>query len=142
EFLLDAVALAALGLIADVVPLQDENRIFVKHGLARIQSAPTSGVRALIESASLTAGAPLRSEDVAFKLAPRLNAAGRLGCARLVVELLTTPSEARARDLATYLEGENAKRQQTERRIAAEAREMIASGAYADAPALVLASPD
>src|SRR5262249_2651100 len=80
EFLLDAVGLAALGLIADVVPLHDENRIFVKHGLARIQASPSVGVRALLESAGLQAGAPLKAEDVAFKLAPRLNAAGRLGC--------------------------------------------------------------
>src|SRR5262245_48026792 len=90
EFLLDAVGLASLGLIADVVPLHDENRIFVKHGLARIKVSPTVGVRALVESAGLVPGRALKAEDVAFKLAPRLNAAGRLGCARLVVELLTT----------------------------------------------------
>ncbi len=67
EFLLDGVALAALGLIADVVPLQDENRIFVKHGLARIRTSPSIGVKALLESAGLAAGRAIKAEDVAFK---------------------------------------------------------------------------
>jgi single-stranded-DNA-specific exonuclease len=141
ETLLDAVALAALGLVADVMPLQDENRVLVKHGLHRLAQQPTPGLKALVEAAGL-GGKPVRAEDVAFKLAPRLNSAGRLGCARLVVELLTTPSEARARDLATYLEKQNQKRQFTERQVLAAAREQVAGGACADAPALVLASPD
>lgn len=140
ELLLDAVALAALGLVADVMPLLDENRILVKHGLTRLRSKPTPGLKALLDSAGLGEAASIRAEDVAFKLAPRLNAAGRLGCARLVVDLLTTPSSERARDLATYLEGQNQQRQATERKITAEAREQ-AEG-YADQPALVLASPD
>lgn len=141
ETLLNAVALAALGLVADVMPLQDENRVLVKHGLHRLTQHPTPGLQALVDVAGLT-GKSLRAEDVAFKLAPRLNAAGRLGCARLVVELLTTPSAARARDLATYLEGQNQKRQYAEREVLSAARAMIASGEFADAPALVLASAD
>lgn len=142
EFLLDAVALASLGLIADVVPLQDENRIFVKHGLARIRSSPSVGVKALLESAGLTPGKPIKAEDVAFKLAPRLNAAGRLGCARLVVELLTTTNVTKARDLAAYLDGQNRDRQSLERKIGAQAREMLEKPGLADSPAIVLASGD
>jgi single-stranded-DNA-specific exonuclease len=138
EFLLDAVALAALGLVADVVPLHDENRVYVRHGLRRLSEKPTIGLAALLEAAGI-AGKPVRAEDVAFKLAPRLNAAGRLGCARLVVELLTTPSPQRARDLATYLESQNQQRQQIERKIAAQARELATDGPHRDAPALVLA---
>jgi len=138
ETLLDAVGLAALGLVADVMPLQDENRVIVKHGLHRLAHQPTPGLKALVEAAGL-GGKPVRAEDVAFKLAPRLNSAGRLGCARLVVELLTTPSEARARDLAAYLERQNQKRQFTERQVMAVAREQIARGDIASAPALVLA---
>jgi single-stranded-DNA-specific exonuclease len=141
EFLLDAVGMAALGLIADVVPLHDENRVLVRHGLRRIAEKPTVGLSALLEAAGL-AGKSVRAEDVAFKLAPRLNAAGRLGCARLVVELLTTPSPQRAKDLATYLESQNQQRQQIERRITARAREMVVDGPQRDAPALVLASDD
>ncbi|MBX7105355.1 MAG: single-stranded-DNA-specific exonuclease RecJ [Gemmataceae bacterium] len=140
ERLLDAVALTALGLVADVMPLHDENRILVKHGLARMKHRPTPGLRALIDAAGLGEAASIRAEDIAFKLAPRLNAAGRLGCARLVVDLLTTPSSERAKDLATFVEGQNQQRQQTERKIVAEAKEQAAQ--YDGQPALVLASPD
>ncbi len=126
EFLLDSVALAALGLVADVMPLRDENRVLVRFGLARLRESPSVGLKALLESTSLGAQRPLRAEDISFKLAPRLNAVGRLGCARLVVDLLTTPSAARAAELARYLEEQNAERQRLERRILAEARERVA----------------
>jgi single-stranded-DNA-specific exonuclease len=142
EQLLDAVALAALGIVADVVPLHDENRILVRHGLHRLGKAPPLGLRALAASAGLADGAGLRAADVGFKLAPRLNAAGRLGCARLVVELLTTTSPERAQDLARYLEEQNLKRQQMERRVLAEARDQAAAFDPATAPALVLAHAD
>src|SRR5205807_4720483 len=79
EFLLNSLALAALGLVADVVPLLDENRIFVRHGLARLREAPTPGLKALLDGAGLTDKAQLCADDIAFKLAPRLNAVGRLG---------------------------------------------------------------
>ena len=68
EFLLDAVALAALGLVADVVPLQDENRILVRHGLARLKTQPPLGMKALIESAQLAANATLRGKTSPFAL--------------------------------------------------------------------------
>jgi single-stranded-DNA-specific exonuclease len=142
EFLLDAVALAALGLVADVVPLHDENRVYVRHGLRRLSTQPTVGLKALLDAAGLGEAKTIRAEDVAFRLAPRLNAAGRLGCARLVVELLTTASPQRAKDLATYLESQNQQRQQIERKMVAQAREMALDGQYRDAPALVLAAGD
>src|SRR5262245_38717271 len=93
-----------------------------------------------MESAGLSPGKMLKAEDVAFKLAPRLNAAGRLGCARLVVELLTTTNVSKARDLATYLDGQNRERQALERRMVAQAREMLEKPAYANLPAIVLAN--
>jgi single-stranded-DNA-specific exonuclease len=142
QFLLDAVALAAMGLVADVVPLHDENRVYVKHGLHRLGTAPTIGLKALLETAGLDDAKAIRAEDVAFRLAPRLNAAGRLGCARLVVELLTSPSPHRAREIATYLETQNQQRQQIERKIAAQAREMVRDGPNRDDAAIVLASTD
>lgn len=141
ELLLDCVGLAALGLVADVVPLQDENRIFVKHGLARLCTRPPLGLKALIEASKLKDG-HVKSEDISFKLAPRLNAAGRLGCALLVVELLTTKSPVKAREIAECLDGYNSQRQTIERRIGTQAREMIAEHAMADLPALVLGSAD
>src|SRR5262249_55512798 len=125
EFLLDSVALAALGMVADYVPLRDENRIIVHHGLARLGQAPSIGLKALLDAAGLGEKAGLCATDISFALAPRLNAAGRLGCARLVVELLTTPSRERAVDLARFLEAQNAKRQQIERRILEQAHEQL-----------------
>ncbi|MCS6851278.1 MAG: single-stranded-DNA-specific exonuclease RecJ [Gemmataceae bacterium] len=138
NFLLEAVTLAALGLVADVVPLYDENRILVRHGLQRLWPAPSLGLHALIQEAGLANLPTIRAEDVGFKLAPRLNAAGRLGCARLVVELLTTASAQRAADLARFLEGQNQQRQQLERRIFAEIRQQLGDD-LDGRPALVLA---
>src|SRR5262249_51007502 len=80
--------------------------------------------------------------DIGYALAPRLNAAGRLGCARLAVELLTTPSPQRAADLARYLEDQNLKRQFMERQILTHARELADAAGVDGAPALVLASSD
>ncbi|CAN5341770.1 single-stranded-DNA-specific exonuclease RecJ [soil metagenome] len=141
EFLLDAVGLAALGLVADVVPLRDENRILVRHGLPRIMSSPSIGLKALIETCSLSSST-LRSEDVSFRIAPRLNAAGRLDCALLVVELLTTRSPTRARELAGILENYNQQRQQIERRITNQAKELVEANGWHDAPAIVLGSAE
>jgi single-stranded-DNA-specific exonuclease len=142
EFLLDAVLLAALGTVADVVPLHDENRIFVRHGLARLRQVPPTGLKALIDAAGLGAKPNLSAADIGYRLAPRLNAAGRLGCARLVVELLTTASHQRAVDLARYLEEQNQQRQQLERRILAQARELVEARDLNGTPALVLASAE
>jgi single-stranded-DNA-specific exonuclease len=140
EFLLDGVALASLGVVADVVPLQDENRILVRHGLNRLRQAPPLGLQALCAAAGLEAGTMLRASDVAFKIAPRLNAAGRLGCARLVVDLLTTTRREQAVDLARYLEEQNTKRQTLERRALTQARQMVEEDGHHERPALVLAS--
>jgi single-stranded-DNA-specific exonuclease len=142
DFLMDAVVLTALGLIADVVPLHDENRIFVRHGLARLQQAPSPGLKALLEAAHLGEKPLLSAEDISYKLAPRLNAVGRLGSARLVIELLTTTSAQRAVDLVRFLEGQNLQRQQVERRILARAREMAAECDLNVTPALVLVDAD
>jgi single-stranded-DNA-specific exonuclease len=142
EFLLDSVVLAALGLVADVVPLHDENRIFVRHGLARLRSQPSPGLKALLEATQLGTKAQLCADDISYKLAPRLNAVGRLGSARLVIELLTTTSAQRAVDLARFLEAQNLQRQQVERRMLARAREMVEAGDLNGTPALVLAHDD
>lgn len=142
ELLTDLVGLAALGLVADVMPLRDENRVFVRHGLKRIAEKPTVGLKALCEAAGLGREKPLTSEDVSFKLAPRVNAAGRLGCARLVVELLTTTNPVKARETALFLEEQNKKRQNIERAIAGEARELIRINGYERDPAIVLAAAE
>jgi single-stranded-DNA-specific exonuclease len=138
EFLLDALLLASLGTVADVVPLYDENRIFVRHGLSRLRDKPSLGLQALLKCAKLDTKVNLGAVDVGYSLAPRLNAAGRLETARLAVELLTTLNAQRADTLADYLERLNHERQLTERRILHEARQLAEQ--EGDAPALVLAS--
>ncbi|HRK30825.1 MAG TPA: single-stranded-DNA-specific exonuclease RecJ, partial [Tepidisphaeraceae bacterium] len=115
-FLLEAMALAALGTIADVVPLIGENRVLARFGLGSVKKSRLTGLRALIESANLT-GEDLDSFHVGFLLAPRLNAAGRMGHAKLAVEMLTTADDARATEIADYLEQQNRLRQQTEKSI-------------------------
>jgi single-stranded-DNA-specific exonuclease len=142
NYLLDALCLATLGLVADVVPLADENRILVRAGLNRLREKPPLGVKALIDSAKINPDGPIRSEDVGFKLAPRLNAAGRLGCARLVVEMLTTSNPARAREVAEYLEGQNGQRQTLERKMVAQAKDLIERDGIDGSAAVVLAHAD
>jgi len=140
ESLLDAMGIAAVGLVADVMPLRGENRIFTRHGLLRLGQRPSLGVQALLDVAKLTD--KVRAEDVGYKIGPRINAAGRLGCARLVVELFTTANPRKARELAEFLEGQNTQRQTIERRITAEAKQIARDRGDADAPAIVLGSPD
>jgi single-stranded-DNA-specific exonuclease len=116
NFLVEATALAGLGTIADVVPLVGENRILAHFGLGGLKQTKLRGLIALIDSAGL-AGQKLDSYDVGFKLAPRLNACGRMGHARLAVEMLTKASDAQAIEIATYLEQQNRARQAVERKI-------------------------
>jgi single-stranded-DNA-specific exonuclease len=139
ELLLDAIGLAALGVIADVMPLQDENRILVRYGLRRLSDVPPLGLHALLEQSGLTPANGVDATTVGFRIAPRLNAAGRLGCARRVVELLTTADPAQAQELARELDELNQQRQALERQLAREAEEQVEREHWNDAPALVLA---
>jgi single-stranded-DNA-specific exonuclease len=116
-FLMRAVGLAAIGTVADVVPLVDENRILVRHGLNCLRHYPTPGLLALEQITGLAKKAQLDCEDVAFTVAPRLNAAGRLGQAPLALELLTTESTERAQKLAEFIHGLNDQRQTLERSV-------------------------
>jgi single-stranded-DNA-specific exonuclease len=125
KFLLDATALTALGTVADVVPLVGENRSVTHFGLGGLKKSTLVGIRALIASAGLT-GQNLDSFDVGFKLAPRLNACGRMGHAALAVEMLTTADEARAAEIATFLEGQNRQRQSIEKKILEQAFAQVA----------------
>jgi len=122
EFLLESIALAALGTVADMVPLLDENRILVRHGLVSLANQPRPGLKAMMQLAELNRKPALTSEDVAFTIAPRLNAAGRLGQAQLAVELLTTDEPQRAQALAEYLHELNSSRQSLEQSIYLAAR--------------------
>jgi single-stranded-DNA-specific exonuclease len=125
RFLLTAVGLAAIGTVADVVPLVDENRLIVRHGLKALREQPTAGIKALMEVTKLHQRASLSSEDIAFMMGPRLNAAGRLGQAPLGVELLLTDEPSRAEWLAEYLHELNGNRDTLERSIQLAATKQI-----------------
>jgi single-stranded-DNA-specific exonuclease len=114
ESLLKLVAIAT---VADVVPLTDENRAIVKHGLEGLRDVRNPGLRALLDSADFKPGAAPSARQVAFQIAPRLNAAGRMDTARTVIELFLTSDAARARELAEQLHGQNADRRQAEEEI-------------------------
>lgn len=117
DFLLKAVGLAALGTVADVVPLVDENRVLVRHGLTSLKNSPSPGLAALLKVTKLDEKPYLDAEDIAFSLAPRLNAAGRLGQAQLAAELLMCDRPDRAMELATYINNLNETRQSLERSV-------------------------
>src|SRR5436190_9671112 len=143
NFLLSAVGLAAIGTIADVVPLLDENRILVHHGLKSLFSQPPLGIRKLLEVTKLHEKSSLDSENIAFTLAPRLNAAGRFGQAQLAVELMTTDNESRAQQLAEYIHELNSSRDSIERSILIAANKQIKEECdAANDPAFVLAARD
>ena len=133
--------LAAIATVADVVPLLDENRIIVREGLARVASSSRPGLRALLESAGTAP--PLTADHLGFRLAPRLNAAGRLESADPAAELLLTRDPARAAELAKYLESLNARRQQQEKEITAAADAQVRSRAdFGAAPVLMVIGND
>ncbi len=123
KVLLDMLPLAALGTIADVVPLVGENRTIVTYGLRWIRQTPIPGLRALIEASGLMSD-DIDTEKVGFVLAPRLNACGRMGHAAEAVRLLTDAPEVEARAIAERLARLNRQRQKTERTITEHATQM------------------
>jgi single-stranded-DNA-specific exonuclease len=117
DHLMRSLGLAALGTVADVVPLVGENRVLVTHGLRALKSPSFPGITELLRVTKLNERPRLSSEDIAFTLAPRLNAAGRLGQAMLGIELLTTGNGQRAAALADYLHQLNASRESLEKSV-------------------------
>ncbi len=124
EFMINATSLAAMGTVADIVDLRGENRVLTSFGLKALPECKLFGIQALIESAGLT-GQQLDSFHIGFRLAPMLNAAGRMGHARLAVELLTSEGQLRSMQIAEYLKEQNNQRQQYERKIFRQACETI-----------------
>jgi single-stranded-DNA-specific exonuclease len=125
QFLTDAVSLAAMGTIADVVPLVGENRTLVRFGLSALPNHNSMGLKALLKITGKHDVKELAADDIGFAIAPRINAAGRLGQARLAVELLTTSQPDRAMQLAEYLDQLNKQRQTVERKIFKQAKELV-----------------
>ena len=132
--------LVALGTVADVMPLRDENRVFVKHGLRELDRTTRPGIVALRE---MTSAGPVSVRTVGFRLAPLLNAAGRLSDARSAVELLTTESLADARAALVTLGSNNRERQALQRRMLGEAIAMVeADRDWRRRASIVVGSPD
>jgi single-stranded-DNA-specific exonuclease len=114
ESLLKLVAIAT---VADVVPLTGENRVMVKYGLDGLGAVRNAGLRALLDVAGFAGNTVPTARQVAFQIAPRLNAAGRMDTAMAAIELFLTGDAARARELAQQLDGQNAERRQVEEEI-------------------------
>jgi single-stranded-DNA-specific exonuclease len=136
---LNYIDLAALATVADVVPLAGENRVLVKLGLEAINSNPRPGVAALISAAGMN-GRPVTSTAIAFQIAPRLNAGGRVGDAERGLKLLI--GEGNAGALAAELESENEARKQIEQRILSEAEQQLSDFDFHNRYAIVLKGDD
>lgn len=141
QFLINATVFAAMGTIADVVDLRDENRIIGSFGLRAISESSLPGIEALISAAGVK-GKTIDSFHIGYCLAPVLNAAGRMGHARLAVELLTSDNALKAVRIAEYLKEQNKQRQQLEKKIFKHACSMITEKGldHPDRKTIVLAS--
>lgn len=118
------IDIVAIGTIADVVSLTDENRVFVSIGMNKLKQSENPGLNALLKSSHISEK-PINTGLVSFMIAPRINAAGRVGNAQTAVELLVTESEEKAVEIAAALEAENLSRQQTEQEIMNESYQLI-----------------
>lgn len=129
----------AIATIADSVPLLGENRVFVSLGLEGLRTVVNPGLKALLKVCELDQGRPLSTTEVAFRIAPRMNAAGRMDVAKDVVELFTVKDPERARELAERLDQLNSARQQEEQRISdAVLKQVEGSDELRDAACMVV----
>ena len=143
NFLFRATSLAAIGTVCDVVPLLDENRIIVHHGVKCLRHFANPGLKHLMVHAKIADRPELSSSDIGFMLGPRLNAAGRLGQAQLGVELLVCEDEERGQKLAAYLDELNKNRDSLDRKILKSAKQLIKENFDPENdPALVVAEKD
>ncbi len=132
--------LVALGTIADLVPLRDENRILARNGLRALKNPSRLGLQALYEVAGLTLGSPIAPFDISFRLGPRINASGRLDDAQTPIEMLLGSNFQTCRETARELDGFNQERQRIEAAISAEA-EALVEERFAQDPGLVVYAP-
>lgn len=135
--------LVAVGTIADIVPLTDENRIFASIGLRHLIEKKNLGLNALIQISGMN-HKTLDTTDIVFGIAPRINAAGRMGSASQAVELLISTDEAISQDLAEIIERQNSLRQQQDQKTFHEACEIIEKKYkdLANTPCMVVSSDD
>ena len=139
KLLMSFMKVVAIATIADAVPLTGENRVFASLGLDALRKAVNPGLKALLEVAQVSAKRPPTSGEVGFRIAPRINAAGRMDVARDVVELFSVKDVARARELAAKLDHLNSDRQEEERRILRSVEERFTGDpALSDAYCIVI----
>ena len=139
KLLMSFMKVVAIATIADAVPLTGENRVFASLGLDALRKAVNPGLKALLEVAQISAKRPPTSGEVGFRIAPRINAAGRMDVARDVVELFSVKDVARARELAAKLDHLNSDRQEEERRILRSVEERFTGDpALSDAYCIVI----
>lgn len=137
----DLLDLAAIGTVADLVPLVDENRVLVYFGLKLLQQDERPGLQALIKAAGIHPE-EITEQSIGFGLAPRLNALGRLGDAGPAVELLTTLDDTRAESLAQKTEAENRRRQDLVAQISAQALEQAQDADHRERLTLIISGHD
>lgn len=119
--------LVSIGTVADMVPLVDENRVFVSYGLKELENTEKQGLRALKDSISLKPGR-LTADSIAFQIAPRINAAGRVARASMALRLLVSDNNREAAELALRLNRENSSRQRLEEETLKQALDMLGGG--------------
>ena len=127
KLLLSFMKVVAIATIADAVPLTSENRVFASLGLDALRRAVNPGLKALLEAAQISANRSPTSGEVGFRIAPRINAAGRMDVARDVIELFTVKDQVRAREIAAKLDQLNTDRQEEEKKILRAVEERFAS---------------
>ncbi len=132
--------LVALGTVADMVPLKGSNHILVKEGLKILSTQRRHGIKALIEVSNIQKET-IGTYEIAFQLAPRLNAGGRLSTAEIGVKLLTTQDSLAALELAQKLDSENSQRRFLQEETLGQAIQMIEKNHYDQSKAIVLSSP-
>jgi len=136
--LLEYLDLVALGTLADMVPLKQENRIFVKYGLLEISKGSRPGISILKQQAGIE-GEVKHTRPLVFRMIPRINAPGRLGCSGVSLDILLCEEPARAREIARILEGKNRERKSIENQVHREARHLAGREVARDRSVLVLA---
>jgi len=124
EFLMDLLQLVAVGTVADVVDLVDDNRILVAQGLDRLRRGPLPGLAVLAESSSLDCSS-VTSTDIAYRLAPRLNACGRIGHARDALALLMAVDRSEATSLVSLVERLNRRRRELDAQVLSQAEQEL-----------------
>lgn len=141
DFLVDSMGMAALGTIADQVPLVSENRIFARYGLSALSRTSIPGLQALIDEAGIS-GDDVDAEDVGYKIAPPLNAAGRLQKSHLGVKLFRAGSLEEAKQVTGTLDEINKERRMLQRNVVRDAEDRIDKLDLEDHPVIVLSDED